>query len=43
MQQDPLKIKKYANRRLYDTEQSRYITLAELADIVRGGARGRGL
>ncbi len=39
MQQDPLRIKKYANRRLYDTDQSRYITLAELAAIVRAGRR----
>ena len=29
-------IKKYGNRRLYDTAQSRYITLEELAAIVRG-------
>jgi len=31
-------IKKYGNRRLYDTRQSRYITLGELADIIRSGA-----
>jgi polyhydroxyalkanoate synthesis repressor PhaR len=31
-------IKKYGNRRLYDTAQSRYITLEELADQVRNGA-----
>jgi polyhydroxyalkanoate synthesis repressor PhaR len=30
-------IKKYANRRLYDTAHSRYITMDELADIVRRG------
>jgi polyhydroxyalkanoate synthesis repressor PhaR len=30
-------IKKYGNRRLYDTDASRYITLEELADRVRGG------
>ena len=36
-----LLIKKYANRRLYDTEQSRYITLDELATTVRGGRRVR--
>jgi polyhydroxyalkanoate synthesis repressor PhaR len=36
---DVLLIKKYANRRLYDTEQSRYITLDELAATVRGGRR----
>jgi polyhydroxyalkanoate synthesis repressor PhaR len=32
-------IKKYANRRLYDTETSAYINLAELAELVRGGMR----
>ncbi|PIE70708.1 MAG: transcriptional regulator [Deltaproteobacteria bacterium] len=32
-----MKIKKYANRRLYDTRQSRYITLAELSDMIREG------
>lgn len=31
-------IKKYTNRRLYDTETSGYITLDELADIIRGGS-----
>ena len=30
-------IKKYPNRRLYDTEQSRYITLADLQKLVVGG------
>jgi polyhydroxyalkanoate synthesis repressor PhaR len=30
-------IKKYANRRLYDTESSSYITLDRLAEIVREG------
>ena len=30
-------IKKYSNRRLYDTEESRYVTLDELAQKVRGG------
>jgi len=27
-------IKKYPNRRLYDTEESRYITLADVRDLV---------
>ena len=27
-------IKKYPNRRLYDTEESRYITLADIRDLV---------
>lgn len=31
-------VKKYSNRRLYDTEQSRYITLEELAQRIRDGA-----
>jgi polyhydroxyalkanoate synthesis repressor PhaR len=30
-------VKKYSNRRLYDTEDSRYVTLEELAAKVRGG------
>src|SRR5690348_17552316 len=30
-------IKKYANRRLYDTESSAYITLDRLAQMVREG------
>jgi len=30
-------VKKYGNRRLYDTEQSRYITLDELAELIRRG------
>jgi polyhydroxyalkanoate synthesis repressor PhaR len=31
-------VKKYSNRRLYDTDDSQYITLDELAELVRGGA-----
>jgi polyhydroxyalkanoate synthesis repressor PhaR len=31
-------VKKYGNRRLYDTEASRYITLEELADKIRKGS-----
>lgn len=34
-------IKKYSNRRLYDTEASQYITLEELADRIRRGAEVR--
>ncbi len=30
-------LKKYANRRLYDTAQSRYVTLNEVADSIRSG------
>jgi len=33
----PTLIKKYGNRRLYDTGESRYVTLEELSDKVRGG------
>jgi polyhydroxyalkanoate synthesis repressor PhaR len=33
----PAVIKKYGNRRLYDTEDSRYITLEELSDKLRAG------
>jgi polyhydroxyalkanoate synthesis repressor PhaR len=31
-------VKKYANRRLYDMDSSRYVTLEELADRIRAGA-----
>ncbi|MES2147909.1 MAG: polyhydroxyalkanoate synthesis repressor PhaR [Pseudomonadota bacterium] len=34
---DKVTIKKYANRRLYDTESSAYITLDRLAQMVRDG------
>ena len=34
---DKVTIKKYANRRLYDTERSTYITLDRLAEMVREG------
>ena len=30
-------LKKYANRRLYDTEKSAYITLSQVADMIREG------
>jgi polyhydroxyalkanoate synthesis repressor PhaR len=30
-------LKKYANRRLYDTEKSAYITLGQVADMIREG------
>jgi polyhydroxyalkanoate synthesis repressor PhaR len=33
----PLLVKKYGNRRLYDTDASRYITLEELAQLIRSG------
>ena len=34
MSEEPRIIKKYSNRRLYDTTQSRYITLDELKKMV---------
>jgi len=30
-------IKKYANRRLYNTDTSKYVTLNQVSDLVRGG------
>jgi polyhydroxyalkanoate synthesis repressor PhaR len=30
-------IKRYANRKLYDTSESRYVNLEEIADLVRAG------
>jgi polyhydroxyalkanoate synthesis repressor PhaR len=30
-------IKRYANRKLYDTERSRYVTLDQIAEMVRSG------
>lgn len=36
-QQPPVIVKKYANRRLYNTESSSYITLENLAEIIRSG------
>ncbi|MEM7522660.1 MAG: polyhydroxyalkanoate synthesis repressor PhaR [Pseudomonadota bacterium] len=34
---DPIVIKKYANRRLYNTAKSAYVTLDHLAEMVRAG------
>ncbi|MDM8515356.1 polyhydroxyalkanoate synthesis regulator DNA-binding domain-containing protein [Desulfobacterales bacterium HSG16] len=36
---DKVVLKKYPNRRLYDTQQSKYITLRDVADIIRAGKR----
>lgn len=30
-------LKKYANRRIYDTEKSAYITLEQVCELIRGG------
>lgn len=32
---EPVIVRKYGNRRLYRTDESRYVTLEELADLVR--------
>ena len=37
MDADKVVIKKYANRRLYDTSGSRYINLVDIASLVRNG------
>jgi polyhydroxyalkanoate synthesis repressor PhaR len=34
---DIIVLKKYANRRLYDTRKSAYVTLGEVADVIREG------
>jgi polyhydroxyalkanoate synthesis repressor PhaR len=34
---DPVVLKKYSNRRLYDTHQSRYVTLEDVAIMIRNG------
>lgn len=33
----PVHIKKYANRRLYDMEKSKYVTLIEVAEMIKNG------
>jgi polyhydroxyalkanoate synthesis repressor PhaR len=33
----PRIIKRYSNRKLYDTKDSRYVTLLQIAEMVRGG------
>src|SRR5467141_194657 len=35
--EDPVTIKKYANRRLYNTGTSTYVTLEDLATLVKAG------
>ncbi|MDX2453274.1 polyhydroxyalkanoate synthesis regulator DNA-binding domain-containing protein [Desulfosarcina sp.] len=34
---DPLVLKKYSNRRLYDTRNSRYVTLEDVSTMIRSG------
>ena len=33
----PYVIKRYSNRKLYDVQQSRYVTLEDLEEMIRGG------
>lgn len=33
----PIRLKKYSNRRLYNTESSAYVTLSEVADMIKQG------
>ncbi|HCF60403.1 MAG TPA: transcriptional regulator [Myxococcales bacterium] len=35
---EPKIIKRYSNRKLYDTEESRYVTLDEISEMVKAGA-----
>ena len=35
---EPKTIKRYTNRKLYDTVESRYVTLDEIAQMIKGGA-----
>jgi polyhydroxyalkanoate synthesis repressor PhaR len=35
---EPKVIKRYTNRKLYDTVESRYVTLDEIAEMIKGGA-----
>lgn len=34
---DKLIIKKYNNRRLYDTEKNSYVTLSQVSDVIKQG------
>src|SRR6187431_63115 len=34
---EPRIIKRYANRKLYDTEHSRYVTLDQISEMIRNG------
>jgi len=38
---EPILIKRYANRKLYDQGRSRYVTLEELAEMIRKGGEIR--
>ena len=34
---EPRVVKRYANRKLYDTQRSRYVTLDQIAEMIRAG------
>ena len=36
-EQKPLLVKRYASRRLYNTEKSDYVTIEDIAGLIRGG------
>ena len=36
---DKIKLKKYSNRRLYDSEKSAFVTLSQVAEMVREGCQ----
>ncbi|MEL0012662.1 MAG: polyhydroxyalkanoate synthesis regulator DNA-binding domain-containing protein, partial [Alphaproteobacteria bacterium] len=36
-EKEPITIKKYANRRLYNTATSKYVTLDDLSQMVKAG------
>jgi len=38
---DPKVIKRYTNRKLYDTEESRYVTLDEISEMIKAGSEVR--
>jgi polyhydroxyalkanoate synthesis repressor PhaR len=38
LRKEPKIIKRYTNRKLYDTVESRYVTLDEIAQMIKGGA-----
>jgi len=35
--ENTIELKKYTNRRLYDPEQKKFVTLGEVAELIRGG------
>src|SRR3954464_3461004 len=34
---EPRVVKRYSNRKLYDTQKSRYVTLEQIAELIRAG------